>query len=172
MEASRRLAVLLQQVTMQDGPEQGQYSRAQEGSITRQPCRAAEQVVDSHVMEVFMDANRTVKEDVYKALLQRPELLAQHIEGLSKESHRELVRNSLKCILEAGYEPMRLFDSDIERYIYMAEICAPVDLSLVRWPPSALVARKHSSKPSLMFCPAVTSVKCVANGANHSSRKC
>lgn len=135
MDASRRLSVLLQQVATQDGPEHGQCSRITDDSIMQQPCRAAEQVVDPHAMEVFMDANRSVKEDVYKALLQRPELLAQHIEGLSKESHRELVRNSLKCILEAGYEPMRLFDSDIEKYIYMAEICAPVDLSLVRWPP-------------------------------------
>lgn len=132
MEASRRLSVLLKHVATLDGAEHGQSSPVPEDSmLMKQPCKAAEQVVDSHAMEVFMDANRAVKEKVYKALMERPELLAPHIEGLSKESHRELVRNSLKRILEAGYEPLRLFDSDIEKYFYMAEICAPVDLSLV-----------------------------------------
>lgn len=133
MEASRRLAVLLQHVGTQNVAEQG-LSGPENGQLQQQPCRTAPpgQVIDSQAMEVFIDPNRAVKKDVYKALMERPELLPPHIEGLNKESHRELVRNSLKRILEIGYQPMTLFDSDIEKYIYMAETCAPVDLSLVR----------------------------------------
>ena len=129
MDSSRRLAVLLQHVAPQGAepePSSGQEH------IIQQPCRAAQHVVDTQVMEAYIDPNRAVKQDVYKSLLDRPDLLAPHIEGLSKESHRELVRNSLRRILEIGYKPLTMFDSDISKYIYMAEICAPVDLSLVR----------------------------------------
>jgi hypothetical protein len=137
MEAARRLSVLLQHVDL-DGADRGKSSGLREDCIAQQPCSAAQgQVIDSQAMEVFMDPNRAVKEDVYKSLLERPELLVPHIEGLSKESHRELVRNSLRRILEIGYSPLKLFDSDIAKYIYMAEICAPVDLSLVRRPLSS-----------------------------------
>lgn len=133
MDSSRRLAVLLQHFAPHGAEHESSSSQEQ---LLLQPCRAAQHAVDTQLMEAYIDPNRALKQDVYKSLLERPDLLAPHIEGLSKESHRELVRNSLRRILEIGYKPLTMFDSDISKYIYMAEICAPVDLSLVRRPPT------------------------------------
>jgi len=69
---------------------------------------------------------------VYQEFTRRPELLPQCTEGLTKEAHRELVRAGLRAVLAAGIAPLDLFDADIKKYIYMAELAAPIDLSLVR----------------------------------------
>lgn len=101
--------------------------------LQRMPC-SSEQVetVDAHTMECFIDQLRPVKASVYSAFMKRPELLPPVIEGMRKSEHRQLVRDGLACIIDAGIEPLAFFDQDVRRYIYMAEICAPIDLSMVR----------------------------------------
>jgi hypothetical protein len=130
MEASRRLSILRKHVedSVAEEPVAG---HTQEVQMLRQPC-AAKQTVDPHTMECFLDGLRSVKASVYKAFAERPDLLVPTAEGLTKEAHRALVRDSLRCLLNAGYQPLQLFDTDIARYFYMAEVCAPIDLSLVR----------------------------------------
>ena len=102
-------------------------------SITRAFAKAELlQVVDTETMATFLDPQRDLKAYVYDVFKQTPALLAPTIEGLSKAEHRELVRKSLRTLLAAGFSPLQYFDSDIKKYIYMAEVCAPIDLSLVR----------------------------------------
>lgn len=110
-----------------DGPD------ASASSISRALAKAELlQVVDAQTMADFLDPQRDMKAYVYDIFKQNPALLAPTIEGLSKAEHRELVRKSLRTLLAAGFSPLEYFDSDIKKYIYMAEVCAPIDLSLVR----------------------------------------
>ena len=85
---------------------------------------------DPNVMANFVDDLIFLKKQVYDVFIKRPDLLPSCTEGLTKEQHRELVRKSLHLILESGILPMNLFDTDIKKYIYMAELAAPIDLSL------------------------------------------
>lgn len=126
MPVSRRVAVLEKQMRGDEGTSAG---------LRREPCASTPALlenVDAGVMETFLDDQRELKRDVYAAFAKRPDLLVPTVEQLNKEEHRELVRNSLRAILDAGYKPLDYFDSDIRKYIYMAEVCAPIDLSLVR----------------------------------------
>lgn len=128
--ASRRLSVLHQQM---DSSSQSQNEMSNGTVLQRLPCSAEQQeTVDAHTMECFIDQLRPVKASVYAAFIRRPELLPPVIEGMRKSEHRQLVRDGLKCIVDAGIEPLTFFDQDVRRYIYMAEICAPIDLSMVR----------------------------------------
>lgn len=130
--ASRRLSVLRQHI---DDTEASKLQASNVVVLQRQPC-SSEQVetVDAHTMECFIDQLRPVKASVYSAFVRRPELLPPVIEGMRKSEHRQLVRDGLACIIDAGIEPLTFFDQDVRRYIYMAEICAPIDLSMVRVP--------------------------------------
>ena len=126
MPASRRVAVLEKQMRGEDDAG---------SSLRREPCSASPALlenVDAGIMETFLDDQRDLKRDVYAAFAKRPDLLVPTVEQLNKEEHRELVRNSLAAVLDAGHKPLEYFDSDIKKYIYMAEVCAPIDLSLVR----------------------------------------
>lgn len=128
--ASRRLSILSQHMADARSPEGDQRHGV---VLQRMPC-SSEQVetVDAHTMECFIDQLRPVKASVYSAFMKRPELLPPVIEGMRKSEHRQLVRDGLACIIDAGIEPLAFFDQDVRRYIYMAEICAPIDLSMVR----------------------------------------
>ena len=48
---------------------------------------------------------------------------------LQTEEHRALVRSILKTILEAGYHPARLYETDLVTYFFLGELLALVDLS-------------------------------------------
>ena len=48
------------------------------------------------------------------------------------ESQRQLVRDILKIILEAGFSPMQYFAKDYKKYFYLAELCSLVDVSAVQ----------------------------------------
>lgn len=86
---------------------------------------------NSHTMEVFLDDLRDMKSAVYEVFKQHPELLLPVTEGLTHTQHRAVVRDCLKVVLsEAGVNPLELFEKDLKKYIYMAELAAPVDLSL------------------------------------------
>jgi hypothetical protein len=128
MSASRRLQTVVGQVDDQQVVSAGDVQRAH--------CSAAPsellQNVDPHKLALFIDDQRELKSTMFNIFKQRSELLVPTIEGLSKTEHRQLVRDALRAILSAGFSPMQYFDTDIKKYIYMAEICAPVDLSLVR----------------------------------------
>lgn len=131
--AHRRLSVLRQHMDSEDSLK----ATAANGVVLQQmPC-SSEQVetVDAHTMECFIDQLRPVKAAVYAAFIKRPELLPPVIEGMRKSEHRQLVRDGLACIIDSGIEPLTFFDQDVRRYIYMAEICAPIDLSMVRLVP-------------------------------------
>jgi hypothetical protein len=123
MDTTRRVRVLHKQLA--DG------ALASE-AVLRSPCAAG--FVDPHTMECFLDNMRSVKLAVYEAFSRRLELLVPHTEGLTHHEHRQLVRDCLHTILGAGFEPLTFFDKDIRKYIYMAEVCAPIDLSLVLLP--------------------------------------
>ncbi|GAB4821751.1 hypothetical protein N2152v2_008797 [Parachlorella kessleri] len=86
---------------------------------------------DATIMESFMDSNRVLKNETYELFRQHPELLIAEEEGLTKEQHRELVRNILRLILNAGYSPLSFFFKDHAKYFYFAELMAMVDLSTV-----------------------------------------
>jgi hypothetical protein len=47
------------------------------------------------------------------------------------EEHRELVRQCLRTLLEAGHSPLNYFQHDLKKYFYLAEVMSLVDLSLV-----------------------------------------
>ena len=47
------------------------------------------------------------------------------------EEHRELCRQHLRLVLDAGYNPMRFFASDFKKYFYLAELYSLIDLSSV-----------------------------------------
>jgi hypothetical protein len=109
-------------------------------TLLRGACSAdAPSTVDAQTMEVFIDDQREVKARFFKLFQQHPELLPPHTEGLRHTEHRKLVRETLKAILSAGFRPLQFFDKDIRKYIYMAELCAPLDLSLV-----SFYCRHHS----------------------------
>lgn len=83
-------------------------------------------------MEACIDDQRDTKKQLYEIFKQRPELLVPVTEGLTHTEQRQVVRDCLMAVLDAGVKPMELFDSDIRKYIYLAELAAPIDLSLVR----------------------------------------
>jgi hypothetical protein len=131
MGTSRRIFVLKEQMDAEAGPTPLNFG------LERTQCSSALlENVDAHTMEVFLDDQRELKATVFEVFKQHPALLVPNIEGLTKTEHRQLVRDSLRAILSAGFSPLQYFDSDIKKYIYMAEICAPIDLSLVRSPSS------------------------------------
>lgn len=68
---------------------------------------------------------------MYELFRAHPELLDVVEEGMTKEQHRELVRQCLRTIVGAGYSPMRYYVRDLRRYFYLAECTSLVDLSLV-----------------------------------------
>lgn len=128
--SSRRLSILRQQI---EDVNLAQDNARPDVVLQRMPCSSEQlETVDAHTMECFIDQLRPVKSAVYSAFIKRPELLPPVIEGMRKSEHRQLVRDGLACIIEAGIEPLAFFDQDVRRYIYMAEICAPIDLSMVR----------------------------------------
>lgn len=45
------------------------------------------------------------------------------------EEHRDLVRKILRTILDAGYHPARLYETDLVTYFFLGELLALVDLS-------------------------------------------
>jgi hypothetical protein len=104
--------------------------------------------VDASCMQAFIDDQRNLKREVYSIFKDHPALLVPTVEQLSKSEHRQLVRDTLHAILAAGFNPLHYFDADIKRYIYMAEICAPVDLSLVR-------SQLHHNSMRQACCPGV-----------------
>lgn len=114
--------------------------------------------VDAHTMAEFLDDQRQLKAKVFELFQNSPGLLAPSIEGMSKTEHRQLVRDSLRTILKGGYQPLAYFDSDIKKYIYMAEICAPIDLSLV----CPLAARSAVVAPSCGCLPSTICSTCCA----------
>ena len=69
--------------------------------------------------------------EVYELFRGHPELLDVVEEGMTKEQHRELVRQCLRTIIGAGYSPMRYYVRDLRRYFYLAECTSLIDLSLV-----------------------------------------
>ena len=48
------------------------------------------------------------------------------------EDHRELVRKCLRLLVAEGYRPMHFYQNDLQKYYYLGELMALVDLSLVR----------------------------------------
>ncbi|PNW83293.1 hypothetical protein CHLRE_05g232002v5 [Chlamydomonas reinhardtii] len=86
---------------------------------------------DAGVMETYLDDMRDMKAKVYQMFREHPELLPNVEEGLSKEEHRELVRRSLKVILQAGYSPLDFLARDPRKYFYLGECLSMVDLSLM-----------------------------------------
>lgn len=74
----------------------------------------------------------TSQVEVYELFRAHPELLDVVEEGMTKEQHRELVRQCLRTIIGAGYSPMRYYVRDLRRYFYLAECTSLIDLSLVR----------------------------------------
>lgn len=76
--------------------------------------------------------------EVYELFRAHPELLDVVEEGMTKEQHRELVRQCLRTIIGAGYSPMRYYVRDLRRYFYLAECTSLIDLSLVRRPQELL----------------------------------
>jgi acyl-CoA oxidase len=85
---------------------------------------------DVAVMEALLTDAPALRDEVYGIFAARPDLLPAEEEGLSKEAHRELVRESLKALLAAGYSPLTFFSRDYAKYFYLAELLALVDLSL------------------------------------------
>lgn len=101
--------------------------------FTIQPCAANFRQLprfDVTIMEHFLDDQRSIKDEVYGIFAKNPHLLVSEEEGLSKEEHRELVRQCLKVVLDAGYSPLSFFANDIKKYFYLAELLSLVDLSL------------------------------------------
>jgi hypothetical protein len=45
------------------------------------------------------------------------------------EEHRDLVRCILRAVVDAGFRPLSLYDSDLSTYFYLGELLALVDLS-------------------------------------------
>ncbi len=124
-------------------------------------ARAALPRFDTTVMEQYVDDLADLKEEVYELFRRRPDLLPPIIEDLTKgappalrlvgwrdalggpltrrarapaEQHRELVRKCLLAVLEAGYSPLRFYTSSMNKYFYLGELLALVDLSLARRP--------------------------------------
>ena len=52
---------------------------------------------------------------IYDMFRHRPDLLPPIEEGMSKESHREMVRQQLKALLDSGISPLEFFSNDINR---------------------------------------------------------
>ena len=130
MDVSRRLSAL----RLQLAPDAVGTSAQPEG-LQRQLTSSAGSLlegIDAKTMEAFIDDQRDLKATVFNTFKAHPALLVPSIEQMDKSTHRQLVRDALKLILSAGFNPLQYFDSDIKKYIYMAEICAPIDLSLVR----------------------------------------
>ena len=86
---------------------------------------------DPYVMEMYIDDNRDLKKQVFDIFKAKPELLPVVEEGLSKEEHRSLVRRSLMALLEGGINMLELLNKDYNKYFYLAECLALVDLSLM-----------------------------------------
>jgi hypothetical protein len=63
------------------------------------------------------------------------------------EEHRELCRQHLRLVLDAGYNPMRFFASDYKKYFYLAELYSLIDLSSVSPPPEHAHARSACKTP-------------------------
>ena len=61
-------------------------------------------------MECYLDDLRDMKKQVYGSLQGRSDLLPAVEEGMTKEQHRELVRQLLKAMIEAGFSPLSYFD--------------------------------------------------------------
>lgn len=62
---------------------------------------------DVTIMEHYMCDNPSLRDECYTLFMQHPELLSPDVERMTKEQHRELVRNCLKTLLAAGYSPVR-----------------------------------------------------------------
>lgn len=85
---------------------------------------------DSVIMEHYLCDMTGLRDDVYGLFARHPELLIAEEEGMSKEEHRELVRNCLRLILKEGYSPLSYFTRDYKKYFYLGELLSLVDLSL------------------------------------------
>jgi hypothetical protein len=150
MEVQRRLSVL-------EGQMRGSRDdRTGEGNLRRSLCESTGLLenVDASCMEAFIDDQRGLKREVYEMFKNHPALLVPTVEQLSKSQHRQLVRDCLHAILDAGLKPLHYFDSDLKRYFYMAELCAPVDLSLVRssWDCELPLHLTQHARASTAFC--------------------
>jgi len=77
-----------------------------------------------------MDDQREMKQLMYDLFKSHPEMLTPVEEGLTKEEHRELVRQQLRLMLSVGINPMQMFSRDMKKYFYLAECMALIDLSL------------------------------------------
>jgi acyl-CoA oxidase len=80
-------------------------------------------------MEHYLCDLPSLRDEVYELLRSHPELLPAEAEAMSKEQHRELVRQILRTLLASGYSPLTFFSSDIKKYFYLAELLSLVDLS-------------------------------------------
>lgn len=85
---------------------------------------------DVNQMEIFLDDQRAVKQDVYDLFARHSELLVAEEEGMTKDQHRQLVRDCLQVILDAGHSPLSLLSNNIKKYFYLGELLSMVDLSL------------------------------------------
>jgi len=85
---------------------------------------------DTVIMEHFLCDTPSLRDDVYQVFRDNPHLLVPCEEGLTKEQHRELVRQCLRAVIAAGYSPLSLFAKDFKKYFLMAEYLSLVDLSL------------------------------------------
>ncbi|KAF5836725.1 putative acyl-coenzyme A oxidase 2 peroxisomal precursor [Dunaliella salina] len=85
---------------------------------------------DWHVMETYIDDQREMKQLMYDLFKSHPEMLTPVEEGLTKEEHRERVRQQLRLMLTVGINPMQMFSRDMKKYFYLAECMALIDLSL------------------------------------------
>lgn len=86
---------------------------------------------DVTLMERYLDPSHSLKEEVYAVFERHPELLMKETEALTKEEHREYVRNSLKTLLAEGNSPLTMLVTEPRKYFYLGELIALVDLSLM-----------------------------------------
>ena len=120
---SRRTAVL-----------NGHLANVPDTSLEVNPCAASAHRhlprFDTVIMEHFLCDNPRLRDDVYQVFRDNPHLLVPCEEGLTKEQHRELVRQCLRAIIAGGFSPLSLFAKDFKKYFLMAEYLSLVDLSL------------------------------------------
>ncbi|KAH7619063.1 hypothetical protein Ndes2526B_g06014 [Nannochloris sp. 'desiccata'] len=113
---------------------QGHLETLGAGSMAMNECSATAHRhlprFDTVIMEHFLCDIPSLRDDVYQVFRDKPHLLVPCEEGLTKEQHRELVRQCLRAVIAAGYSPLSLFAKDFKKYFLMAEYLSLVDLSL------------------------------------------
>ena len=136
MERIRRTRILQGHLEMAPPTGQSSLSGSSSSSLTTNTCSATATAhrqlprFDVVLMSHFLCDTPGLRDDVYQVFRDNPHLLVPCEEGLTKEQHREIVRQSLAAIIAAGYSPLSLFAKDYKKYFLMAEYLSLVDLSL------------------------------------------